>query len=138
MDLFNLLAGCLGHEERLRFDLGCEGDRLTVLVQPILKAAPPGLDGERQQLRAALAYPLRLTGTAEQLDRDLVTALVAYGAKRQEVRTTACELDALNEALNQARQAAKAQRQPAAKARQTAVSHAATGAVETGHTASLF
>jgi hypothetical protein len=54
-------------------------------------------------LRAALAYPLRLTGTAEQLDHDLVAALVAYGAKRQEVRAAGFDLDALDEALRHAR-----------------------------------
>ena len=106
-----------------------------MLVQPVLNAAPPGLDAERQRLRAALAYPLRLTGTAAQLDRDLVAALVAYGAKRQEVRAAACDLDALDEALRHARQAAHAQRQQAAKTSQTAAPHpaphpAATGAVE--------
>ena len=58
MNLFALLSGGLGVEEHLRFDLGREGDRLTVLVQPILKAAPPDLADERQRLRGALAHSL--------------------------------------------------------------------------------
>ena len=111
---FQSLAACLGEDERLRLELHCTGATLAVLVQPVLKAAPPGLDAERQRLRAALAYPLRLTGTAAQFDRDLVTALVAYGAKRQEVRAAACDLAALDEALRHARQAAHAQRPPVA------------------------
>ena len=89
---FQSLAACLGEGERLRLELHREGEALAVLVQPVLNAAPPSLDAERQRLRVALAYPLRLTGTAAQLDRDLVAALVAYGAKRQEVRAAACDL----------------------------------------------
>jgi PRTRC genetic system protein E len=112
---FQSLAACLGEGERLRLELHREGEALAVLVQPVLKAAPPGLDTERQRMRAALAYPLRLTGTAAQLDRELVAALVAYGAKRQEVRAAASDLDALDEALRHARQATHARRQQAAQ-----------------------
>ncbi len=122
---FQSLAACLGEGERLRLELHREGEALAVLVQPVLNAAPPGLDAERQRLRAALAYPLRLTGTAAQLDRDLVAALVAYGAKRQEVRAAAGDLAALDEALRHARQAADAQRQPAAPVGKTAAPLAA-------------
>lgn len=136
---FQSLAACLGEGERLRLELHREGEALAVRVQPVLNAAPPGLDAERQRLRAALAYPLRLTGTAAQLDRDLVAALVAYGAKRQEVRAAACDLAALDEALRHA------QRQPAAPVGKpaaplaaaqptatTAVGRAADDAGETG------
>jgi len=56
---FQSLATCLGEGERLRLELHREGEALAVLVQPVLKAAPSGLDAERQRLRAALAYPLR-------------------------------------------------------------------------------
>lgn len=117
---FQSLAACLGEGERLRLELHREGEALAVLVQPVLNAAPPDLDAERQRLRAALAYPLRLTGTAAQLDRDLVAALVAYGAKRQEVRAAACDLAALDEALRHARQAAHVQRQSVAPVGKTA------------------
>ncbi len=115
MNLFESLAACLGEDERLRLELHRAGATLAVLVQPVLKAAPSGLDDERQRLRAALAHPLRLTGSPEQLDRELVAALVAYGTKRQDLRTAASDLDALDEALRHARQAAHAQRQQAAK-----------------------
>lgn len=84
MNLFALLSGGLSVEEHLRFDLGREGDRLTVLVQPILKAAPPDLADERQRLRGALAHPLWLAGTPEQLDRERGTALAEYGAHRRD------------------------------------------------------
>jgi len=122
---FQSLAACLGEDERLRLELHRTGATLAVLVQPVLKAAPSGLDAERQRLRAALAYPLRLTGTAAQLDRELVAALVAYGAKRQEVRAAGFDLDALDEALRHARQAAHAQRQPVAPVEKTAAPRAA-------------
>jgi PRTRC genetic system protein E len=118
MNLFALLSGGLGAEERLRFDLSREDDRLVVLVQPILKAAPPGLDDERQRLRVALAHPLWLTGTPEQLDRELATALAEYGAKRRDLCAVVADLDALDEGLRQARQAT--QRQRAAQAEKKA------------------
>jgi len=124
-NLFQSLAACLGEDERLRLELHRAGETLAVLVQPVLKAAPSGLDDERQRLRAALAYPLRLTGTAEQFDRELVAALVAYGAKRQDLRAAASDLDALDEALRHARQAAHAQRQQAAQVGKTAAPRAA-------------
>ena len=92
-----LLAGGLGYEERLRFDLSREGDRLSVLVQPILKAAPPGLDDERQRLRGAQAHPLWFTGTPEQLDRELATALAEYGSQRRDRCALVADLDALDE-----------------------------------------
>jgi len=126
---FQSLAACLGEDERLRLELHHTGATLAVLVQPVLNAAPPGLDAERQRLRAALAYPLRLTGTAAQLDRDLVAALVAYGAKRQEVRAAGSDLDALDEALRHARQAAHAQRQSVAPVGKTAAQPTAPAAV---------
>lgn len=122
---FRSLAACLGEDERLRLELHRTGGTLAVLVQPVLKAAPSGLDAERQRLRAALAHPLRLTGSPEQLDRELVAALVAYAAKRQEVQAAAFDLDALDEALRHARQAAHAQRQQAAKVGKTAAPLAA-------------
>ncbi len=132
---FQSLAACLGEDERLRLELHRTGATLAVLVQPVLKAAPSGLDAEWQRLRAALAYPLRLTGTAAQLDRELVAALVAYGAKRQEVRAAGFDLDALDEALRHARQAAHAQRQSVAPVGKTVAPRAAaqptpTAAVE--------
>ena len=54
-----------------RLEIAREGESLSILVQPVLKTAPSNLDDERQQLRAALAHPLWLTGTPDQLDREL-------------------------------------------------------------------
>jgi len=111
MNLFDLLAGCLSDGERLRFDLDRAGDALTVVVQPLLKSAPPHLDADRQRLRAALAHPLYLRGTSEQFAEGLADALAEYGAKRRDLHAVAADLDVLDEALRQARQAAHAQRQ---------------------------
>ena len=76
MNLFALLSGGLGVEEHLRFDLGREGDRLTVLVQPILKAAPPDLADERQRLRGALAHSL--WGSVLDVDMRLHNHLIMF------------------------------------------------------------
>jgi PRTRC genetic system protein E len=121
MNLFDLLAGCLSDGERLRFDLDRDGDALTVVVQPLLKSAPPHLDADRQRLRAALAHPLYLRGTSEQFAEGLADALAEYGAKRRDLHAVAADLDVLDEALRQARQAAHAQRQRVAQAGKNAL-----------------
>ena len=115
MELFELLGRSLGPGERIRLEIAREDDKLSVLVQPLLKAAPPDLDDERQQVRAALAHPLWLTGAPDQLDRELPEALRAYANKRQTLQATASDLDALDEAIRRAQQAVQAQRQKAAR-----------------------
>jgi hypothetical protein len=55
---FQSLAACLGEDERLRLELHRTGATLAVLVQPVLKAAPPGLDAERQR-GCAPRWPIR-------------------------------------------------------------------------------
>lgn len=56
---FQSLAACLSEGERLCLELHRQGEALAVLVQPVLNAAPPGLDAEQQRLRAALAENAR-------------------------------------------------------------------------------
>jgi len=115
MELFEWLSRSLGPGERLRLEIAREGESLSVLAQPILKTVPPNLDEERQQLRAALAHPLWLTGTPDQLDRELPEALRTYADRRQTLQATASEWDALDDAIRRAQQAVQTQRQKAAK-----------------------
>lgn len=115
MELFEWLSRCLGPGERLRLEIVREGESLSILVQPVLKTAPSNLDDERQQLRAALAHPLWLTGTPDQLDRELPEALRTYADRRQTLQVAASEWDALDDAIRRAQQAVQTQRQKAAK-----------------------
>ena len=115
MELFEWLSRSLGPGERLRLEIAREGESLSILVQPVLKTAPSNLDDERQQLRAALAHPLWLTGTPDQLDRELPEALRTYADRRQTLQVAASEWDALDDAIRRAQQAVQTQRQKAAK-----------------------
>lgn len=118
MDLFTLLAECLGPDETLHFDLRRDGAGLTVLALPHLNPnpAPAAADPALQATREALALPLVLRGTPESLDRDLPARLAAYAATRRDLRAVGGELDALEEALRRGRQAASEKRQRAAQA----------------------
>lgn len=118
MDLFTLLAECLGPDESLRFDLRRDGAGLTVLALPRLDphSAPAAGDPALRATREALALPLVLRGTPEALDRDLPARLAAYAATRRDLRAVGGELDALEAALREGRQAASDKRQRAAQA----------------------
>jgi len=115
MELFEWLSRSLGPGERLRLEIAREGESLSILVQPVLKTAPSNLDDERQQLRAALAHPLWLTGTPDQLDRELPEALRTYADRRQTLQVAASEWDALDDAIRRVQQAVQTQRQKAAQ-----------------------
>lgn len=115
MELFEWLSQCLGPGERLRLEIAREGESLSILVQPVLKTAPSNLDDERQQLRAALAHPLWLTGMPDQLDRELPEALRTYADRRQTLQVAASEWDALDDAIRRVQQAVQTQRQKAAQ-----------------------
>ncbi|WP_020504313.1 PRTRC system protein E [Lamprocystis purpurea] len=99
MGLIEQLAGVLGDGERLRFELARNGDGgLTVMVQPLLAKPLNDLAGDTAALRAALAMPLRITGTTADLDARLPALLVTYGERRHDVGGKVAALDALREA----------------------------------------
>ena len=56
-----------------------------------------------------------LTGTPDQLDRELPEALRTYADRRQTLQVAASEWDALDDAIRRAQQAVQTQRQKAAK-----------------------
>ena len=116
MQFFALLEQALGADERLRLEIVREGERLRVLVQPILKSAPADADEAHQRIRVALAHPLTFCGSAAHIDQELPAALHAYAEKRRAIHSTASDLDALDEAATHAQQAVQAKRQKAAAA----------------------
>jgi len=99
MALFEHLAGVLTAGERLRFEIARNPDGgLTVLVQPLLITPVEHLAGDTASLRAALAMPLRITGSVADLDTQLPAMLATYGERRQDVAMKVTALETLKEA----------------------------------------
>ena len=99
MALFEQLAGVLTAGERLRFEIARNPDGgLTLLVQPLLTKPVENLEGDTAPLRAALAMPLRITGTVAELDAQLPALLATYGERRRDVEMKVTALEALKEA----------------------------------------
>lgn len=99
MALFEQLAGVLTAGERLRFEIARNPDGgLTLLVQPLLTKPVENLEGDAASLRAALAMPLRITGSVAELDAQLPALLATYGERRRDVELKVTTLDALKEA----------------------------------------
>ncbi len=99
MALFEQLAGVLTAGERLRFEIARNPDGgLTLLVQPLLTKPVENLEGDAAALRAALAMPLRITGSVVELDARLPALLATYGERRRDVEMKVTALEALKEA----------------------------------------
>ncbi|AUB85141.1 PRTRC system protein E [Candidatus Thiodictyon syntrophicum] len=99
MDLFEQLVGVLTAGERLRFEIARNPDGgLTLLVQPLLIRPVENLEGDAAPLRAALAMPLRITGSIAELDARLPALLATYGERRRDVEMKVTSLEALKEA----------------------------------------
>jgi PRTRC genetic system protein E len=99
MALLEQLTGVLTAGERLRFEVARHPDGgLTLLVQPFLTKPVENLEGDAAALRAALAMPLRITGTVAELDARLPALLATYGERRRDVEMKVTALDALKEA----------------------------------------
>ncbi|HRY14765.1 MAG TPA: PRTRC system protein E [Candidatus Competibacteraceae bacterium] len=118
MSLLSDLVTCLGAGERLRIEVQSEDDQtLHLLIQPLLPAASTtAQDADTQRLRAALAHPLCLRGTPEQLDVEGATALRRYAEQRHALHAAATELAALDAAIQQAQQTVREKRQKATTA----------------------
>ncbi|WP_295454955.1 PRTRC system protein E [uncultured Thiodictyon sp.] len=99
MALFEQLAGVLTAGERLRFEIARNPDGgLTLLVQPLLTKPVENLDGDTAPLRAALAMPLRITGSVAELDARLPALLATFGERRRDVEMKVTALEALKDA----------------------------------------
>lgn len=105
MSLFRHIAACLGPDEQVSFQLRCDGAELTVLVLPQLKVkASSPTDPDQQALRAALAYPLVVRGTAADLDESLWATLTTYASQRHALHASDQDLTALAAAVQQTQQ----------------------------------
>ncbi|NCA71175.1 MAG: PRTRC system protein E [Sphingobacteriia bacterium] len=98
MSLIAQLSAALLPGERVRFDLARDGENFTLMVQPTLARAVDDIDSPSAGLRAALAMPLRVAGTAAELDAELPALLSAYGARRSDVAGKSAALESLKEA----------------------------------------
>jgi len=112
MSLIKTLSNVLGTAERVSLTLERTKDGIAVLVIPALKEAPDNLPENEQQIRAALATPLRVTGPVDEIDAQLLDLLVAYSTERGYV---AADLDA----LAQLREAGKKSQKALTKAKQS-------------------
>jgi len=95
--------------ESLKITLEKTKDGLSVLIQPVLTPIDPDeLEEHEAQLRANLAYPLTLKGTACELDDELPKLLTPYAQARQELASNINDvLDNLKEASKSAKAGGK-------------------------------
>jgi PRTRC genetic system protein E len=100
MSLFTELAEILQGGEGLTFGIRRSGNDLVVLVQPGLKTPVTETDtpDDAAQLRAALAMPLRISGTPAMLDAELPAKLREYARARTSLAEQFDALDVLREA----------------------------------------
>ncbi len=97
--LVSLLDSILRPGESLKMKLHRERNQLILVLEPVLTRKPEGLAPEAAQVRAHLATPLRLTGSAQALEGALIEHLTGYAQARQRLGGQYEELlDALREA----------------------------------------
>lgn len=88
--IFTQLEGVLNSAESVTFKVDKMADgRLAVLIQPVIRPMDTGSD-EVQQIRAALAMPLRFVEQAAVLDGGLIDKLVSWNAQRSELASQDC------------------------------------------------
>ncbi len=107
--LFQTFSNMLGAAEEIHFNIRKQGDgRLAVVITPVLNAdASANEDEGIGQLRAALAFPLRVVATPAELDEGLLGHLQAYNRERQPVA------DAFEDAMARLKEAVKPGKQTA-------------------------
>lgn len=118
MSLFANIAPALNKGGKMTISVeALDGGKLAVLISPILGAAPESMTPEIEQLRAALSIPLRVTGTAEELDAELMGKLSRYHVSRGDLGS---EMDALMKFQEAAKSAKKASQKATKEAPETA------------------
>lgn len=121
MMLFEQLSNLLGTGEQLQFTMTRTGNgQLKLLLTPILDQPPEDLPEAAAQARAALALPLTLTATPEELDGGVgggfLAILADYAATRANVKDSLNTLSTLKTAAASAGAAAVKARQQAGAA----------------------
>lgn len=85
-DFFQTLHSAMRDKENLRIELTRDGDRMKVMVQPLLGAEPDDADhdepNDAAQVRAALALPLSLHMDPRSLDEQFGQNVRLYGEAR--------------------------------------------------------
>lgn len=105
MKLFQTLAPALATAERVTFTIEKKGNQIIAIVEPHLRAAPENMPENVAQVRAALAFPLRMTGSAQQLDEDFLPMLGQFNETRDVVAENLRSLESLKEAANKSSKA---------------------------------
>lgn len=86
---FQQLHAAMRDGEQFKFQVTREGDRLAVMIQPLLGAAPEDIEDDEDspaaQARAALATPLLVRMTPAELDQHFGPKLTTYGEVRGEL-----------------------------------------------------
>lgn len=109
---FDLLHKGLRDNEPFKFQVTREGDRLAVLVTPLLGPAPESLedeeDGPAAQARAALSMPMLLRMAPAELDMWFGPRLAEFSAARNEIQDPYLALiDGLKDSSKAVRNAAQ-------------------------------
>ncbi len=107
-DFFQTLHRAMRDKENLRIEITREGDRMKVMVQPLLGEEPDNVDhdepNDATQIRAALALPLSLHMDPKNLDVQFGQSVQLYGDARVPLHDS---FEVLLDALNEAAKAAK-------------------------------
>jgi len=111
--LFHQFNRILTTAESLTFAIEKIDDaKLRIIVNPKLKDAPTGsLSDDDASLRAALALPLIVNASADELDTEFPACLAAYTHQREQLADALSTLDTLKDATKQAQNAAEARKQ---------------------------
>jgi len=119
MSLFQELENLLNTSESLTFSITKSGGELTALITPKLSEEPANASDDVKRARAALAMPIRIKATAQELDAGLVNALKDVNVQRNDLSES---ISALMDTLKESKKEAKvaSQKAPAkAQAKET-------------------
>jgi PRTRC genetic system protein E len=108
MSLFQELETMLNTSESLTFSITKSGGELTALITPKLSEEPANASDDVKRARAALAMPIRIKATAQELDAGLVDALKDVNVQRNDLSESMTALmDSLKESKKEAKVASQ-------------------------------
>lgn len=114
MNLLTTMAGLLGADERIRFEIVKSAEKITLLITPQLGEPPEDIDDASAQVRAALATPLMISAaSAEELDAALPHQLAQYRELRTQMQIDYDSLAGVKAAAKGATRAASTVRKKA-------------------------
>jgi PRTRC genetic system protein E len=104
--MFSALNSVMNSNDQIKLTITKQGDQLSVLVQSVLAELIKDSDNDQtKQIKMALATPLVVKGTADQLNESFMSQLSEFGAVKS-VTTNALKssLGSVKEASKQALQ----------------------------------